>query len=302
MDLSRCNYIKSPELVYTFTGTTPSKAVMLDCNVQNDAEVSTLYNIIWTFDGSYRLSDDITTVKREYTTVSGIGTLSIEYPVTVSTYMGKTMVMVDFVSKISGTPLKISKGTTSTFTVPKGLIVNIMNDEIVNDEIVLKVIGGEEASPAVDVNLTINDLHSASHKAVKGEKYSFTVAPNNDWKVESVMHGDKVLTAKNGVYTTEPLNEDANIKANLAYAGQLATEITTDVWEITDKNISIYRDNDHIVVDGVTPANTINVYSVSGLLITSIRATDGNDRVNITVPSGQMYIVSVDGVAAKIQM
>ncbi len=303
MDLSKCNYIKSKEIEMIFKGTSPTNAVLLGCNIENNAQKSALYKVIWTFDGEYRISNDITSIIQvRETGIEGMKPVSNKKEPSLIYSSGKTYLTLDYISNLTGEPTSLPKGQKLTLTIPEGMLINVLNDEIVNDEVVLTVIGGEETLPSVDVNLTINDLHTASHKAVKGEKYSFTVAPNNDWKVESVMHGDKVLSGKNGVYTTEPLNENAEIKANLTYAGQLATEITTDVWEITDKHISIYRDNDHIVVDGVTSANTINVYSVSGLLITSIHTTDGNDRVNITVPSGQMYIVSVDGVAAKIQM
>lgn len=309
-DLSKCNYIKSNEMVYTFTGMTPNKSVLLGCNIEDNAEVSSLYNIIWTFEGDYKLGNTVNTVKREYTTVSGVTALPVEYPVTVSTYMGKTYVMVDFVSKTTGKPLNINKGTTSTFTVPRGLIVNNINDEIVNDEIVLTVKGGAEAEPeTVWVNMTINGLHTSSHQATKGKSYTFSLNPGTDWKVKSVKNGEDVVsglsTDKNNpnikTYILSALKGDTNINAELEYDGQWAKEDgTTKVWTIEANNIRIYCDNNMIVVDGVTPENTINVYNVAGMFINTTHVSDGNDRVYISVPLNQTYIVSVDGVAAKI--
>ncbi len=303
---SEANYIRNNEMVYLFSGATPAKVELLSCNVEDKAEVSSLYNIVWTFKGTYQLSDDVTTIKKDGVSVVDDYTIKIqpvEYPVIVSNRNGKTFVMIDLVSKETGLPFGVRKGQTLTFTMPKGLLVNTLNNDIVNDQIVLNVIGKDAAAATqtVNVSLTINDLHSASHKAVKGEKYSFTVKPNKDWKVESVMHGDKVLSEKNGVYETEPLNEDADIRANLKYDGLWAdySEIT-EVWTVKDSKIRIYSDSQHIVVEGVTPDNVINVYCISGLHINSTKVTDGNDRVRIAVASEQTYIVTVDGVAARI--
>lgn len=311
MDLSKCNYIKSKEMVYTFTGTTPAKSVLLGCNIADNAEVSSIYNIIWTFEGDYKLGNSANTVKREYTSANGAATQPQEHPVTVSTSSGKTYVMVDFVSKITGKPLNIYNGTTSTFTVPKGLIVNTVNDEIVNDEIVLTVKGvAEEGEPeTVWVNMTINGMHTAVHPAVKGKSYTFSLNPGTDWKITSVKNGSTSLvgTASDPNYpemktfVLPSLKDNTNVDATLEYNGTWAKEdSTTEVWTIEENNIRIYCDNNMIVVDGVTPENTINVYNVAGMFINSTRVSDGHDRVYISVPVNQTYIVSVDGVAAKI--
>lgn len=311
-DLSKCNYIKSKEMAYTFTGTAPTKSVLLGCNIEDNAEVSSLYNIIWTFEGDYQLGNTANTVKREYTSASGIPTVPQEYPVTISTYMGKTYVMVDFVSKITGKPLNINKGTTSTFTVPKGLIVNTLNDEIVNDEIVLTVKGtAEEATEpeTVWVNMTINGMHTTAHPAVKGKTYTFSLNPGTDWKIKSVKNGSTNLTGiasdpenpQMKTFVMTALKGNTNVDAELEYDGHWAKEdSTTKVWTIEANNIRIYCDNNMIVVDGVTPENTINVYNVAGMFINTTHVSDGNDRVYISVPLHQTYIVSVDGFAAKI--
>ncbi len=155
----------------------------------------------------------------------------------------------------------------------------------------------------VNLSLNVYGAVSSTNKVEKDKPFTFTLEPADNWKVESVMHGDKVLSAKNGVYTTEPLNESAEIRANLEYAGTWADySETTGVWTVKDTNIRIYSDNQQIVVEGVTPDNEINVYSVSGLHINSTRVAENHDCVRITVATGQVYIVTVDGKAAKIQL
>ncbi|MBD5218544.1 MAG: hypothetical protein HDS73_08670, partial [Bacteroidales bacterium] len=103
-------------------------------------------------------------------------------------------------------------------------------------------------------------------------------------------------------YTTPKLTADTIVKANLAYDGAWAVEVTTGVWEIAEDNISITRDGQLIVVSGVTPEQTINVYTVGGLLVGTANATTDNEIVKLTVAPGQVYIVTVNGKAAKLQM
>lgn len=104
-------------------------------------------------------------------------------------------------------------------------------------------------------------------------------------------------------YMLTALKGDTELTAHLEYTGSWASQDeTTGVWTVEDKNIRIYGNTDHIVVDGVSPDNTICVYNVAGMLINSTRVSDGNDRVLISVPLHQTYIVTVDGIAAKIQL
>ncbi len=303
-DLTKAEYIRNKEISFTLNGSAPCESKLLSCSVEDGSTVSSLYNVLWTFEGDYRLSDDITTVKDDEKSASGIKTQPNYYPVTVTKSYSKTVVMVDFVSKTTGKPLHVTNGSVHTFTVPKGLIVNNINDEIVNDEITLSVVGGEEVIKAemVNVNLTINELHSVAHKAAKGEKYSFTVAHNDNWKVSSVKQGTKTLTARNGVYETQPLNEDADIYATLDYAGPMAIDLSTGVWQVPESVIRIFKDGDRIVVDGVSADSTIDIYSIAGVHVAEAQAGAGQDRVAITVAPDHLYVVIVNGYAAKIQM
>ncbi len=176
---------------------------------------------------------------------------------------------------------------------------------MLNDEIVVTIKGSDVPTvkaEMVNVNLTINELHSVAHKAAKGEKYSFTVAHNDNWKVASVKQGTKTLTARNGVYETQPLNEDTDIYATLDYAGPMAIDLSTGVWQVPESEIRIFKDGDRIVIDGVSADSTIDIYSIAGVHVAEARAGAGQDRVAITVAPDHLYVVIVNGYAAKILM
>ncbi|MDE5774529.1 MAG: hypothetical protein K2H86_08760, partial [Muribaculaceae bacterium] len=300
------NYLGSNEMSFIFTGATPTHSVLLSCNVEDNAEKASLYNIVWTFEGEYSPKEENSSVKYSYVREDGIKSQVITVPVTISTYSGNTAVSVDFVSKTSGEPMKLRVGATYTFTLPEGTLVNKLNDEIVNDEIILTIKGGEEkVAKTVNVKLDIDGLHTSTHPATEGKTYQFTLEPAENWKVDYVRNGENKVNPIIGTntYMLSALKGDTELTAHLEYTGTFASyDEITHVWEIEDKNIRIYGDSDHIVVDGVTPENTICVYNVAGMLINTIHVSDGNDRVIISVPLRQTYIVTVDGVAAKIMM
>ncbi|MDE6558563.1 MAG: hypothetical protein K2K29_01580, partial [Muribaculaceae bacterium] len=300
------NYIMNDEIVYTVKGTTPTVFTVDGCSVENNAEMSALPPaIVWTLNGAYELKNSSVLANGKSTCTSPSGGFygaTYKLPVTIQKNGYKSYVAVHLIEPETGESRAIHEGEIVTITIPAGSIVYPGDESLANPELTVSVKGIAAVAPkpeTVNVNLTINDLHSASHKAVKGETYSFAVKPNNNnWEVEFVKHGDKALIQdENGMYVTEPLNADAEIKANLKYAGTWAKEdSTTDVWTIEENNICIYCDNNMIAVDGVTPENTINVYNVAGMFINSTRVSDGRDRVYISVPLNQTYIVSVDGV------
>lgn len=307
-DISKVNYVRNNELVYTFTGTTPTKVTLVDCTIKDNSIVSALYKLVWTFEGQYRLSDEINTIEESVTNSQYEGmkpTVTKRTPILSSSY-GKTYLTLDYISNQTGQPKIVGTTKTYTLTIPKGMLVNVFNDELVNDEIVLTFKGGEEETVAktVNVKLNIDGLHTSTHPATEGKTYQFTLEPAENWKVEYVMNGENKVNPIVGTntYMLPALKGDTELTAHLEYTGHWAKDETTGVWTIEDKNIRIYRDTDHIVVDGVTPENTICVYNVAGMLINTIRVSDGNDRVYISVPLGPTYIVTVDGFAAKIMM
>lgn len=152
------------------------------------------------------------------------------------------------------------------------------------------------------MNLTVdvNGITTIVQQAVKGEKATITLAPTDDWKVESVTGATELYQ---NLYITPVLTTDTTVKADLAYDGAWATEVSTNVYEIEGDNIRIYKDGDNIIVEGVRPNQTICVYNIAGLLVNTANSEDGKDKVILTVSQNQeYYIVTVAGKAAKIKM
>ncbi len=151
-DQSKVNLIRNKEFVLTFEGATPNKVILQSCNYADNSVVSKLYTVNWVFEGTYQLSENINTVKCDRVTVNQFGEIpsTQEKTAFLSEGIGKTYVYVKFLDEATGEPTNVSNKTTYTLTIPKGMLINTINDEIVNDEIVLHLKGGEETVPAMN--------------------------------------------------------------------------------------------------------------------------------------------------------
>lgn len=304
------NYITNDEIVFSLNGNTPADFAIESCSVEENAEMSTMPPvIIWTLHGAYNLKSNNIYATSMQTKEGSIVGYSNQHPMTIYKENWNTYVSVMLTDVKTGEPLKLHKDFDFKLTIPAGSIIHPSDETVSNPEINLTLKGIEEVveipevpeAELVNVNLTVNGLHSITHQAAKGKVYTLTLTPDENWSVESVMLADTALTFDNGVYVTEPLNEDADITATLTYKGEWAVENTSGVWEISDSNIRIYKVNNQIIVEGVSASSHIAVYSAAGVLINTATATEGNDIIKISVATGQVYIVTVNGKAAKLQ-
>lgn len=305
------NYVTNEDIVYRLKGATPSEFKIESCTVEDNAEVSAIpAAIVWKLNGAYSLKSIDAVGNAQFS--GKVGDLLIgggwNPPITIYKQGYVTYASVQLGDQRTGVARNLRKGEFLTVTVPAGSILYPGDDSISNPELKLTLAGSYEVevipeAEMVEVSLNVNGLHTSTHKSAKGKPYALMLTPEENWTVESVSHDGKELTAADGVYTTEPLEDDTNITANIAYAGPWAdySELT-GVWTVNESNVRIYRDGEHIVVEGVSAANEVNVYGISGLHINSTRVSEGKDCLRISVAPGQTYIVTVDCTAAKIRM
>ena len=291
------NYAGNDEYTVEFEGASPTTVELVSCSLADNVELSELPCVTWKFKGSFVRNPDLAA---NLITPAGGGWDPTFVTVNNS---GETLVQAFFYRE-DGSPITLRNGAKYTVWLPEGLIYNAGDPSIKNEEMRINITGVEKtpevvAPEFVKVTAEVNGITTVEQQAVKGEKATITIAPTEAWIVESVEGAS--LSGEN-TYTTPELTGDTIVKAKLAYDGAWAVEVTTGVWEIAEDNISIARDGQLIVVSGVTPEQTINVYTVGGLLVGTANATPDNEIVKLTVAPGQVYIVTVNGKAAKIQM
>ncbi|MDE6271733.1 MAG: hypothetical protein K2M31_01860 [Muribaculaceae bacterium] len=294
------NYSANAEVIIDFEGATPTKVELLSCSLAENSEMSELSGIVWKFKGNFVMNPDLSV------RIFAGNTNSYYIPTFVSVLQGVTTVQA-FDCNQDGTPATLRDGVQYRAILPEGLIYYAGDSSIRNTEYTIPFTGVAKAPVKpeyVDVNIITNNFMTTTQRGVKGETFTYSMGFDSpDWKLESASQGGRSLSVVNGGFVTRALNEDTSIDLLVEYKGAWATnEESTGIWTVPDSDIRIYSDGNFIVVEGVSPANTINVYNVAGMLVNTTHVSDGNDLVRLTVTPGQYYIVTVDGVAAKIKM
>ena len=288
------NFAGNEEYTVEFEGSTPTSVELISCSVADNSELSELPCATWTFKGEFVRNPELSA---NLITPAGGGA----DPTFVSYNNGETVVRAFFYLN-SGEPVSLRNGAKYTLILPEGLIYNAGDPSIKNEEIRINITGVEKAPVKPDyVNFTVevNGIATVEQQAVKGETVTVTLTPTDDWKIESVAGAKQ----SGNSLTTPALTSDTTVKVELAYDGAWAKEVSTNVYEIETENIRIFKDGDHIIVEGAKPDQTICVYNIAGLLVNTANSADGMDRVILTVSQNQeYYIVTVAGKAAKIKM
>lgn len=302
------NYMRSEEVVFTVNGSAPASVDLISKTVADNSDVSELYSSIWVFDGQCNVKEGASVA---FTTqFMGQAPTTEEIPLRVAYQGGNTYLSVNFVSPYYGTPRTWASAAQScTFTIPAGILTYPGDETITNREVVTKFNGVQKkvSTDAVNVSLSVNGVHTTSHKAVKGEPYSFTLDHDSNWVVESVSHNGTALTGADGTYTTEPLTmADNDIKANLKFAVEALVDGTTGVAELPDSAITVTTDSDkHIIISGLVGNENLAIYSMNGLLVKDF-AADGKNIYHVSVDSGIYIVLVVDAdgnrKAAKVQV
>ncbi|MBD5211653.1 MAG: hypothetical protein HDS74_00950, partial [Bacteroidales bacterium] len=231
------NFAGNEEYTVEFEGATPTTVELISCSLEENAEVSELPIVTWNFKGQFVKNPD---VDANLITPAGGGW----HPTYVTVNNSGETIVQAFFYRENGSPITLRKGEKYTVWLPEGLIYNAGDPSIKNEEMRINITGVEKtpevvAPEFVKVTAEVNGIATVEQHAVKGEKATITIAPTEDWIVESVEGAS--LSGEN-TYTTPELTDDTIVKAKLAYDGAWAVEVTTGVWEIAEDNISIARD------------------------------------------------------------
>lgn len=228
-------YVRNPEMSYEFYGAILEKVELLSTSVQDGAELSELYNIIYKSKGEFELNPE---AKAYFKGVNNSYKL-----LTSSAMSGETTVVTHIYNGISGGPQPLHKGYEYSVTLPAGTLYYPGDENIKSEEIVINITPVERKPEVVDpefvtVSVAVaNDpeiggngvdslvsVHTYSMDAVKGKKFNIQLAHDN-WEVTALYRdGNDVLPMmSDGSYTTPTLKDNTSIEANLAYKGELVT-------------------------------------------------------------------------------
>ena len=131
-----------------------------------------------------------------------------------------------------------------------------------------------------------------------GRTYKVRITAFEGWKIHSVTFNGEEVTdhlTEEGTFTTPALQADAVL--NIAYE---KIEASTTVTSAQTNRIKVQGHQGTLRITGATEGDDISVYTTDGMLVAQESAEDGETL--LTLPTGQVYIVTVADMVVKIGM
>ena len=133
---------------------------------------------------------------------------------------------------------------------------------------------------------------ASSNTVIPGGSVTFTLAPNDGYEVVAVVMNGENITDRfiNGTYTIESVRADISIQATFAAMDAINyVEPQTTTIEIVKEGIQ---------VSCAPIGKLMNVYSVAGLPVKSIKISEENFFVDL--PLNKAYIIKIDDRTFKV--
>lgn len=217
-----------------------------------------------------------------------------------SVYDGNTLISNNSI-------MNVNSGTSKTFrfTYTTGYEIDqiLFNGQRVEDQ----VVSNQYTTPAIDANATITisfrkirymiQIKSAENGTVNlqadyGSQPAFTFTPSAGWQFHSLLYnGVDVSSSISGGYYTLPA---------VTKSGSLSVvyELATPVGSLSSSPVRVYTQLDNIVVDGTSPGEIIELYTVDGVRLSVVKSS--SDRVFLKARSGVTYIVRTKNKMIKL--
>ena len=156
------------------------------------------------------------------------------------------------------------------------------------------IIDDEDNKPTLNIKQAENGMIST--KVSKGGTYTFTILAESGWKIHSVTFNETDVTGDlnpDNTYTTPKITENSTLTIIYEQDGS-----TVDA--VKSSKVNIHATNRGICVNGVDVDDTIQVFTLDGILQQSVRATES--QVEIPLQKDQVYVVKAGGKTVKLRL
>ena len=150
-----------------------------------------------------------------------------------------------------------------------------------------------------NVTLTIDNAVAQTSTVEEGKTVSFMLTPVDDlWTVESVSNA--TLDEASGMYVTEPVKADVEVKAVMALAKPVDYDFMSGIEAPAGCPLKVSSEGDRLIIAGVEPGDNIRIYTVGGSLMANLGAVpEGSSIVSFSLARG-VYIIAVNNTTLKV--
>lgn len=220
-------------------------------------------------------------------------------PVRVAKEEGYTHVYADF-SGEGHQPFATEKGVNYSAVLPQGAVAETANENLLNKEYSVPFTGMASDPVYHNVTLSIDNAVAQTSTVEEGKTVSFKLTPVDDlWTVESVSNA--TLDEASGMYVTEPVKADTEVKATFALVNPVDFDFTTGVREVpAGCAYSVRSEGEMLIIQGVTAGDNIRIYTTGGTLIADKTVPADMSVAAMNLASG-IYIVAINNTTLKIR-
>ena len=220
-------------------------------------------------------------------------------PVRVAQEDGYSHVYADF-ADAAHQPFVTESGATYAAVLPQGTVVEAANGVLTNKEYSVSFVGMASEAVYHNVTLSVDNAVAQTSPVEEGKTVSFQLSPVDDlWTVESVSNAS--LDAQSGMYVTEPVVADVEVKAVFALVNPVDFDFTVGVEGVAAEcSYRVYSENNYLVIEGVTEGDNIRIYTTGGTLMADKSVPSDVNTVSMNLADG-IYIVAINGKTFKVK-
>ena len=220
-------------------------------------------------------------------------------PVRVAKEEGYTHVYADF-SGEGHQPFATEKGVSYAAVLPQGAVAETANENLLNKEYSVPFTGMASDPVYHNVTLSIDNATAQTSTVEEGKTVSFMLTPVDDlWTVESVSNA--TLDEASGMYVTEPVKADVEVKAVMALAKPVDYDFMSGIEAPAGCPLKVSSEGDRLIIAGVEPGDNIRIYTVGGSLMANLGAVpEGSSIVSFSLAQG-VYIIAVNNTTLKVK-
>lgn len=220
-------------------------------------------------------------------------------PVRVAQEDGYSHVYADF-ADAAHQPFVTESGATYAAVLPQGAVVEAANGVLTNKEYSVSFVGMASEAVYHNVTLSVDNAVAQTSPVEEGKTVSFQLSPVDDlWTVESVSNAS--LDAESGMYVTEPVVADVEVKAIFALVNPVDFDFTVGVEGVAAEcSYRVYSEGERLVIEGVTAGDNIRIYTTGGTLMADKSVPSDVNTVSMHLANG-IYIVAINGKTLKVK-
>jgi len=125
--------------------------------------------------------------------------------------------------------------------------------------------------------------------------------PAADWTLASLTLNGKDVTADvvDNAYTLKKVAEESSLIATYEFAHEMDVVETTGIVSVENHDYTISNVDGFIQIENLKGGDVVKVYTVNGMSVAQMTAS--KDVMKISAPTGQVYVVMINGAAVKVK-